>query len=189
MTNLAAPPPRSIPVEAVRYPFIPDRFAFMPDRFAFIPDRFAWGRAAAHLHTNPTTRSSPGFTPPATLPDSPLSDSAYDDVLRTVCFPLPRTAGQAPQGHRRREKAYLASQSKTVHLGLLLRRHSCRWVLNACVYDTSYTYLYGIFLYAHVHKNLHVDMYTHIYIYIHTQARAPGIDHSARASTDGKKKS
>ena len=200
MTNLAAPPPRSIPVEAVRYPFIPDRFAFMPDRFAFIPDRFAWGRAAAHLHTNPTTRSSPGFTPPATLPDSPLSDSAYDDVLRTVCFPLPRTAGQAPQGHRRREatieavmikvdgchdqvsvcagqapqghrrreKAYLASQSKIVHLGLLLRRHSCRWVLNACVYDTSYTYLYGVFLYVHVHKNLHVDMCTHIYIYSHT---------------------
>ena len=162
MTNLAAPPPRSIPVEAVRYPFI-------PDRFAFIPDRFAWGRAAAHLHTNLPTRTSPGFAPPAPLPDSPLSDSADDDdVLRTVCFPLPRTAGQAPQGHRRREKAYLASQSKTVHLGLLLRRHSCRWVLNACVYDTSYTYLYGIFLYAHVHKNLHVDMYTHIYIYTHT---------------------
>ena len=75
---------------------------------------------------------------------------------------------QAPQGHRRREKAYLASQSKIVHLGLLLRRHSCRWVLNACVYDTSYTYLYGVFLYVHVHKNLHVDMYTHIYIYSHT---------------------
>ena len=219
MTNLAAPPPRSIPVEAVRYPFIPDRFAFMPDRFAFIPDRFAWGRAAAHLHTNLPTRTSPGFAPPAPLPDSPLSDSADDDVLRTVCFPLPRTAGQAPQGHRRREatieavmikvdychgsrlitvmikvdychdqasvcagqetlqapqghrrreKAYLASQSKIVHLGLLLRRHSCRWVLNACVYDTSYTYLYGVFLYVHVHKNLHVDMCTHIYIYSHT---------------------
>ena len=155
----------SYPTVSLSYPTVS---LSRPTVSLFIPDRFARGRAAAHLHTNPPTRSSPGFTPPAPLPDSPLSDSADDDVLRTVCFPLPRTAGQAPQGHRRREKAYLASQSKTVHLGLLLRRHSCRWVLNACVYDTSYTYLYGVFLYVHVHKNLHVDMCTHIYIYSHT---------------------
>ena len=64
-----------------------------------------------------------GFAPPAPLPDSPLSDSAADDdVLRTVCFPLPRTAGQAPQGHRRREATIEAVMIKVDYChGLALR--------------------------------------------------------------------